>query len=334
FVVEVGTATADGVEFIDAGDEDEFLLSGLFRLYFGGEDGFGGSVGLREESPVRGDDLAAPNEARAALLSDAVAGDDVDTVFPGAGARQEVRRALCALRPVRRDEDDVRSAQRQRARRLREAHIVADQDADAGERQINDGQFRAPAHEAVYAQHGQMRFAIVRDQAARPGDERAVVERARRVVSFQQPDDRMNPQLPTGRADGLCRLAGYRLGGGQRLLGAVEDIAGQRALREDDQLRARPRRLPQPRQNRFTVLRPRAEARLHLHGSDPKGVCHSSTPLMIRRKRQPSFSAARRHIVMRLTKISKYSMTVASVTSMISSSVSVRFSLSISRRDF
>src|SRR5579871_1002876 len=174
--IQFRSAAADRIEFEDAGREDDLLLPGEAWVYLCGKDGLRDSVRFLQDTPIGVYDLAAPDESRALLDADAVAGGQGDAVLPGARAGQKLRRALGAFRPVGGDDNHVGAVERQRARRFGKAHVVADEDADAREGQRDDRQSVTARDEAVNAQHRQMALAVVGDEAVRSGYKGAVVE--------------------------------------------------------------------------------------------------------------------------------------------------------------
>src|SRR4030081_2669149 len=79
-----------------------------------------------------------------------------------------------------------------------------------------------------------MRLAVAPDQPVRADQHGGVVQLL--SVEFEQPADDVNAEAPAGGGQHLRRRAWYLLGEGHRLGGAVENVPGDGALGEHEQL--------------------------------------------------------------------------------------------------
>ena len=108
-----------------------------------------------------------------------------------------------------------------------------------------------------------MAFAVVCRKSIRPRNECGIVERI--PVALDQPNDGVDAVFPARLDYGLARFPRNGLGGRPGVVGALEHIAGDRALRKHDQLSACLRGLLYPLQNRGAIARAVANLRVHLH---------------------------------------------------------------------
>ena len=136
----------------------------------------------------------------------------------------------------------------------------------------------AGCREAIDAEEGEMDLAIGCDDAGRADQGAGIEEMVAR--NFEQADDRPNAKL--------CAIVGKRLGAaaGNRFavqLGFVQAlvaIAGQGALRENDELRTVASGFAQTGADRLQVLRLVGKRAIHLHGGNlPAWHDRSSTGL-------------------------------------------------------
>ena len=149
---------------------------------------------------VRVDDLAPAAELAPALLADPVRGQEVDR-----GSRRRARRVITSRLELRGAIGKfvgcaTMSAplQRERARDLREAEVVADIEPDPAERGVEDLELVARSDEAVDAEERQMRLAVGADQAVGADEHGGVVERV--AVALEQPADRRGRRAARTRA--------------------------------------------------------------------------------------------------------------------------------------
>ena len=157
--------------------------------------------------------------------------------------------------------------QRKRASHLREAEVVADDQADPAERGVEDLQLVPGRDETVDTQERQVGLAVGADQAVGADEDRRVVQRV--ALALDQPGDRVDAEPPALALEGLGRRAGDLLRVGERLLGTVEHVAGDRALREDRQLGALSGGLLEPPEAGVEVPLLLGELRLQLGHGDP-----------------------------------------------------------------
>ncbi len=132
---------------------------------------------------------------------------------------------------------------------------------------VEDLELVARGDEAVDAQERQMRLAVGADQAVGADEDRGVVERV--AVALEQPRDRVDAEPRAFALERLGRRAGDLLRVRQGLLGAVEHVPGDRALRQHEQLGARGRGFLEPLQSGVEIPLLLGEPGLHLGHRNP-----------------------------------------------------------------
>ncbi len=168
---------------------------------------------------------------------------EVDAVLGRAGDGDQLGLDPRGHREVRRVRDEVCAPQGERPRHLGEAQVVADLDADPAERRVPDG--RARRRERRSGRRRGTGGASSGSVPIRPsGPTRTAALRSDVAVALEQAADDVHAEPRALALERLGRRAGDLLGERQRLLGALEHVAGDRALGQDEELAPRLRRPP------------------------------------------------------------------------------------------
>ena len=186
-------------------------------------------VGLGEPRADGVHDLAASAELCGPLASNAVCDKQVDAVLVRACSRQELGICGGGDRPVGRQSDDLRAPERKRSRHLRKAQVVADLHADPAERSVEHGELVPGQDVAIDAEERQVRLPVPTDDPVRVRPGRRCCEACfRRARASPRRNGSRAGRTPHSRA--VVKGPGSSSACGQSLLGALEHVAGARAL--------------------------------------------------------------------------------------------------------
>ena len=159
-------------------------------------------------------------------------------------------------------------AERERARHLREAEVVADLDPDPAQRRLPDVELVAGGREAVDAEERQVRLPVGADQTVRPDEDGGITEVVSVALEHAAAD--VHAQAGTLALERLDRRAGHLLRERHPLLEAVEHVAGDRALRKHEQLGSCGSGLLEPRQAGLEIPLGLADHRVELRNRDSR----------------------------------------------------------------
>ena len=223
--------------------------------------------GTGQDLAVVVDEQRAPDEGGPTLGSHPVRGEQVAVVLRRSCRCEEARVELDTHGPVGRQRDQIGPLQRADARRLGEAQVIADEDADPHAPDLDHARHVGPGRgEAVDPQVGEMHLPIAEATAVGGEEERGVVDLL--ALRLQRPADDGDLALHGDRSQALLGHGAGMAGDGQRLFERGEGVAGDGGLGEDGEGRAGLRGIGHGALDPIEVGIDRAQRRIDLAGRD------------------------------------------------------------------
>lgn len=193
FAVESRVAVLEGVGLegeggIVVGDDYGTFFSSFCEVEVGEEDCFAGFGGMGESLAAAVVDGGLASEGESVLVSDAVAGGEEDFVFHGAGGGHQCRGGARADGPVGGEEHEFGAFESEDTGGFGRTEVVADEDSEASEGGLEDGEGVSGLGETVEPEAGKVGFDVPPHSAIRFVEDGGV-EEAEGVFGGEAEDD-------------------------------------------------------------------------------------------------------------------------------------------------